>query len=294
MLLGTRNQTKTAKLMNCSFNQVNRIMHRSVARGLERRPKDVAFTNLSIDEKSFKKNHNYVTVLSSPLSGVVIDVCENRTKEATENLLKSVITEPNRDKVQTISLDMWKAYIESVNKVLPMAKKVHDRLHLIKYLNDALDKVRRREVKHHEELKNSRYALLKNTENLTEKQRIKFESIQEANLEVSKAWRIREDFKAIFGSQNTEEALNLFWKWGASVIRTNIDEMKKVAKMFNNHLNGVCNAMVENFSNAMAERLNGKIQEVKSTARGYRTFNNFRNAILFFNGELQLYPLNSQ
>lgn len=144
MLLGTRNQTKTAKLMNCSFNQVNRIMHRSVARGLERRPKDVAFTNLSIDEKSFKKNHNYVTVLSSPLSGVVIDVCENRTKEATENLLKSVITEPNRDKVQTISLDMWKAYIESVNKVLPMAKKVHDRFHLIKYLNDALDKVRRR------------------------------------------------------------------------------------------------------------------------------------------------------
>jgi len=60
--------------------------------------------------------------------------------------------------------------------------------------------------------------------------------------------------------------------------------------MFNNHLEGVCNALVERFSNAMAERLNGKIQEVKSVGRGYRTFKNFRSAILFFHGGLSLYP----
>lgn len=73
-------------------------MHRAVKRGFDRRPKDVAFTNLSIDEKSFKKNHKYVTVLSSPLSSVVIDVCEGRTKEATKSLLSDVISESNRDK----------------------------------------------------------------------------------------------------------------------------------------------------------------------------------------------------
>ena len=67
---------------------------------------------------------------------------------------------------------------------------------------------------------------------------------------------------------------------------------EQVAKMFNNHLKGVCNAMVESFSNAMAKRLNGKIQEIKTVARGYRTFKNFRSAILFFNGGLQLKPLN--
>ena len=73
-------------------------------------------------------------------------------------------------------------------------------------------------------------------------------------------------------------------------MKTNIKEVIKVAKMFNNHLEGVCNAMVESFSNAMAERLNGKIQEVKSVGRGYRTFKNFRSAILFFHGNLNLYP----
>jgi transposase len=132
--------------------------------------------------------------------------------------------------------------------------------------------------------------LLKNKENLTDKQQIVFEHIQAANYQVSKAWRIREDFKDIFGSQSITDAITLFIKWGASVLNSHIKEVSKVAKMFNNHIKGVCNALTKSFSNAMSERLNGKIQEIKTVGRGYRTFKNFRSAILFFNGGLNLYP----
>ena len=66
--------------------------------------------------------------------------------------------------------------------------------------------------------------------------------------------------------------------------------MLKVAKMFNNHIAGVCHALVSKYSNAMAERLNGKIQQIKTIARGYKTFENFRIAILFFHGGLSLFP----
>jgi transposase len=69
-----------------------------------------------------------------------------------------------------------------------------------------------------------------------------------------------------------------------------IKEIDKVVEMFNNHISGVINALLTNLTNAMAERLNGKIQELKTVARGYRTFTNFRSAILFFNGGLDLYP----
>ena len=65
LLKATKNQTQTAKLLRCGFNVINRIIHRSVERGMKRRPKDVAFSHLSIDEKSFKRGHQYVTVLSS-------------------------------------------------------------------------------------------------------------------------------------------------------------------------------------------------------------------------------------
>jgi transposase len=67
--------------------------------------------------------------------------------------------------------------------------------------------------------------------------------------------------------------------------------MIKVVDTFKNHIRGIINAMVTSFSNSMAERLNGKIQEIKSTARGYRRFENFKSAILFFHGGLYLYPL---
>lgn len=290
LLKATKNQTQTAKLLRCGFNVVNRIIHSSVKRGMERRPKDVAFKHLSLDEKSFSKGHQYISVLSSPLAGCVIDVIAGRDKQATKALLEQVITPENRDFVETVSVDMWKAYLSSIEEILPKADIVHDRFHLIKYLNDAIDKVRRREVKHHEELKNSRFVLLKNKENLTDNQQIIFEHIQAANYQVSKAWRVREDFKDIFASASIEDAFPLFIKWGASVLNTNIKEVIKVAKMFNNHLKGVINALTQSYSNAMAERLNGKIQEIKTVGRGYRTFANFRSAILFFHGGLDLYP----
>ena len=290
LLKATKNQTQTAKLLRCGFNVINRIIHNSVERGMKRRPKDVPFSHLSIDEKSFKKGHKYVTVLSSPLSGCVIDVVEGRDSEATKSLLEKVITPDNRQAVKTVSIDMWKAYLNSVEQILPKAKIVHDRFHLIKYLNEAIDTIRRKEVKYQEGLKNSRFVLLKNKENLTDKQQIIFEHIQAGNYQVSKAWRVRENFKAIFNSENLEHAFSLFIKWGASVLRTNIKELVKVAKMFNKHIKGVINALTTSFSNAMAERLNGKIQEIKTAARGYRTFKNFRSAILFFHGGLDLYP----
>ena len=290
LLKASKNQTKTSKLMRCGFNVVNRIMHLSVKRGMDRRNySELTFDYLSIDEKSFKKGHQYITVLSHPASGCVLDVEDNRTKEACKKLLDKSLTTEQLNKVSAISMDMWKAFIQTAQEILPNASIVHDRFHLIKYLNEAIDKVRRREVKQHQDLKNSRYALLKNPENLTERQRIHFEAIADANYEVSKAWQVRENFKALFSKGKLMATLS-FLQWANDATKRKIKEVDKVVEMFKNHLSGVVNALLINLTNAMAERLNGKIQELKTVARGYRTFTNFRSAILFFNGGLNLYP----
>lgn len=290
LLKASKNQTKTAQIMRCGFNVVNRIMHLSTKRGMERRNyTKLVFDQLSIDEKSFKKGHQYITVLSHPGSGCVLDVEEDRTKESCKSLFNRTLTETQLGQVTTISMDMWPAYINSAQELLPNAAITHDRFHLIMYLNKAIDQVRRREVKQHDELKNTRYALLKNPENLTEKQRIKFEAIIGANYEVSKAWQVRENFKDLF-SCGKLFAWTLYNKWTADSKRRKIKEIDKVVETFNNHISGVVNALIMNLSNAMAERLNGKIQELKTVGKGYRTFANFRSAILFFHGGLDLYP----
>ena len=291
LLKASKNQTKTAELMRCSFSVVNRIIHLSTERGMMRRDvSEMGFAHLSIDEKSFRKGHHYITVLSHPGTGTILEVEEHRTKQSCKLLLNKSLTEDQLAQVTTISMDMWTAFINTSKEMLPNAEIVHDRFHLIKYFNDAIDKVRRREVKQHEELKESRYALLKNQANLTEKQRLKFEAIRGANYEVSKAWQIRENFKDLFSS-DIASGFILYKRWVRDSLGKQVKEMTKVIDMFNNHMRGVINALTTNLSNAMAERLNGKIQEIKTVARGYRTFKNFRSAVLFFHGGLDLYPL---
>ena len=293
LLMATKNQTKTAEFLNCGFRLVNRIMHRCTERGMGLRSiSKVPFEHISIDEKSFRKGHKYVTVISHPSSGVILDVGEDRDGESVNKLLTNTFTDAQRNSMRTISMDMWKAYINSAKSHLPNAEIVHDKFHLIAYLNKSMDQVRRREVTENEVLINSRYALLKNEENMTQKQKGRFEIIKSSNLEVAKVWHIRENFKSLFDCYNEEkEAKALLSNWAYDSFMNNIHEVNKVILMFLDHTKGIVNALMSNLNNAMAERLNGKIQEVKIVGKGYRTFRNFRSAILFFHGGLNLYPL---
>lgn len=292
LLQSTKNQTKTAEFMNCSFRLVNRIIHSATIRGMTRRSiNKVPFEHICIDEKSFKRGHNYVTVLSHPKSGVVLNVGENRDTRSAERLLENTFTAKQLDNMNTVSMDMWRPYINAVQHKAPNAEIVHDKFHLIKYLNESIDKVRRREVKRHHVLKNSRYILLKNQENLTEAQRVKYQMIQDANFEVTQAMQIREYFKSFFDYCHDEiGAIELLVNWAQDAYKKCIKEVNKVVKMFLKHGKGVVNALISGINNAMAERLNGKIQEIKVSARGYRKFENFRSAILFFHGGLDLFP----
>ena len=279
-LLATKNQTQTMKLMRCSFDIVNRILHRVTQRGLARRQEDEIIEEIGIDEKSFRKGHRYASVLSDTKGGRVLEVEENRTRLACQKLIEKGLTEKHNEPLKRISMDMWEWFEAAAEEKLPEAEIIHDKFHLVKYLNEAIDKVRRQEVKEHQELKESRYALLKNEENLTEKQRIKFDEIRAASYEVSKAWQAREDFKDSFQNASVEEAEEIFENWNQAVKKSGIAEVIKVAEIFANHLRGVLNAMTSTTSNAIAERLNGKIQLLKSVGRGYRKFENFRSAIL--------------
>jgi len=109
---------------------------------------------------------------------------------------------------------------------------------------------------------------------------------------VARAWQARENFKDLFSSSTLRRTADqLYMQWASETMNRKITELSKVVDMFNAHMRGVLNALASPFSNAMAERPNGKIQQLKSVGRGYRTFANFRSAILFFHGGPNLYPL---
>lgn len=103
---------------------------------------------------------------------------------------------------------------------------------------------------------------------------------------------MRENFKSMFKSNtNARGCPILFDVCSAASLKLKIRAVSKVVEMFGRHLKGVIYTLANKFSNAMTERLNGKIQVLKSISRSYRTFENFRSTILFFYGGLDVCPL---
>lgn len=220
----SKNQTKTASYFDTSFDIVHGIMQRAVQRGLSRRNLE-GIRHLSLDEKSFGNGQKYLSVLSDPIDKCVLDIIEGRKAEDTEELLVSTMSAEQLGKIWTISMDMWKAYMSTAEEILPQADIIHDKFHTAKYLNKAVDEVRKQEVKHEEILKKSKDIFLKNKENWTESQTLKFEEVNRINLKTSQDWQMKENFKGIYNQGGKQVCMNYFEDWyksTASAVRFRI------------------------------------------------------------------------
>ena len=278
-----------------SWDEVDGIMQRAVRRGLERRELTLP-SQIGVDEKSFQKHHEYVTVVSDRLSGDVIHVADGRGKQALQDFYRQ-FPEESREAIDTVSMDMWGPYIEATMALVPGAadKIAFDKFHVAGHLGEAVDRVRRRENKElraegDERLKGTKYSWLKNPQNFTEEKWTSFASLRESTLKTAKAWAMKETAMGLWDFRSYGRARSEWNKWCCWVLRCRIEPMKEKARMIREHLYGILNAVVAGAHNAAAEGLNSVIQWIKYTARGFRSRERFRNAIYFHLGGLDLYP----
>ena len=143
VLQAVRSKVQAQGLTELSWDQVDRIMERAVARGLARRSLE-GLSYLGLDEKSFGKGHDYVSVLHDVVGRRVLDLVPERTREAADTLW-AAIPEAQRQAVAAVAADMWQPYLEATRAAVPQAAIVHDKFHCAKELNKAVDLVRRRE-----------------------------------------------------------------------------------------------------------------------------------------------------
>jgi len=136
-----------SRLMGLSWNAVDGIMQRAVARGLLRREQHCV-AHLGVDETAFKKRHDYVSIVSDQTTGHVLHVGSDR-KKATLGAWYASLTPEQLASNTSISMGMWPAFINATLACVPEAenKIAFDKFHVAKYLGDAVDKVRREEHK---------------------------------------------------------------------------------------------------------------------------------------------------
>jgi len=294
VLTAARSVEEARKLLGLNWHQVEAIKSRAVERGLKRR-EEVAIPTIGIDEKQFRSGHRYISSLVDLEGGRVLDVVEERTEDACKTLISQALTPSQQEQVTAVALDMWKAYANAVTEKLPQADIVHDRFHISQHLNEAVDKVRRKENRQLIEqgdgrLKGSKYLWTTNEENLKEEFVDTFSCLKNSDLKVARAWAIKELFRDFWGYTYAGWAKRHFEEWYSWAIRSRLDPIKEKARMIKSHLANILTYFKHRISNAVAEGLNSKIQSVKANARGYRSFNGFRNSILFYCGGLDMAP----
>ena len=293
--LRAASQQAVAELLHLSWDEIHRIMERAVERGLARREAEpIAY--LGIDEKAFRKGHRYVTLVNDLEGSRVLYVSEERKKESLDGFWET-ITEEQRDAIRGVAMDMWEPYLASLKEHLPEAEKkiVFDKFHIAGHLGEAVDKVRRGENKvlrasGDDRLVGSKYDWLRNPINFSVEDWREFRALRESNLKTARAWALKETAMRLFDYCYEGVARKYFRRWYYWATHSRLRSVIAVARMLNGRLENILTYLKHGITNATSESLNAKIQWVKYTARGFRNLANFKTAIYFHCGGLDLVP----
>lgn len=293
MLQACQNRTKGQSILKISWDEMNHIMVKAVERGMSRR-KVEQIKYVGIDEKSLGRGHNYVTIMSDLDRGRVIDVAEKNETASVDSLWQAM-PKKQRNGVIAVSMDMWEAFINSTKENVKQADIVHDKFHIVSKLCEAVDNVRKKEQAEFLKenigaLTGTKFLWLKNPERMTDDQKERFKKLRKDQFAVGRAWNLKEIFRHFWDYVYEKPARGFFKRWYFAATHSRLVPMIKVARTIQNHFEDIITYLKHRITNAFAEGINSKIQQVKTVARGFRGFVNYRNAILFYCGKLDLYP----
>lgn len=247
------------------------------------------------DETSRKKGHEYVTVAVDLQEKRVLFVTEGKDEKTIDRLKEHFVTkEVPPEQIEQVSIDMSPAFIAGISNNFPKAEITFDRFHIVKLLNEAMDKVRKDERREHEALKGHKYTFLKSNKHLSVRQKKEREELIELYPNLGQAYRLKELFNDFWHFSDNEEAVSFLAYWCDLVEEAAILPFMKFVAMIKSHWSGVVNYIKSNISNGVLESINSKIQLAKRRARGFRNTANFINIIYFIAGKLNFdYPLYS-
>jgi len=287
-----------ARRLGLTWEEANGIVERAVRRGLARRS-SVAGRRLGIDEHSYLKHFQFVTMVVDLDEQTVLHVADDRSAETLASYFESLSID-ERLAIEAIAMDMWDPYRRTVRDYVPDGdmKIVFDKFHVMRHVIEAMDQVRRREQRAlrkrgDRRLTGTKFLWLKNQvgrHDFTAASRRQFRRLRESTLKSARAWAMKEAFRHIWDYRSIPAARAFFDRWQAWAVRSRLRPMIHVAGIIRRHLENILNYITHRITNAVTEGLNAKIQWIKYSSRGFRDRERFKRAIYFHCGGLDLDP----
>lgn len=249
--------------LGISWDEAWGIMERAVRRGLKRRIAK-PIKELAVDETSFQKRHEYVTVLVDRATGTVIDVLGDRKKTTLKKWLQE--NKIQLREVKTVTMDMWEAFITAVQEEIEGAetKICFDRFHVAAHFGKAVDKVRAAEHRElskegRSTLKRTKHDWLRSKANGGYKDKRAFLRLTKMHLKTARAWHIKEVAQGLWDYIYKGVAERNWKSLLAWMSRCRLEPMIRVGRMVRKYLWGILNAVVHKATNASAESINAVI-----------------------------------
>ena len=294
-MLQAANVKRAAAILRISWDQAWHLMERAVLRGRAAKG-SVVPRQIGVDEKAISKGHHYMTLVCDPEAATIEYIGEGRKEESLAAYFAAFDAD-QRANIEAISLDMWPAYINACRAHVPQAdeKMVFDRFHIMQHVGNGVDRVRKQEHKTllgqgDDTLTGSKYLWLYNPANMPEKARERFAQIKHGHLKTGRAWALKEALRELWDYQSTGWARRFWDRWYFWATHSRLPPMIDAAKLIARHLPNVLTYFKHPITNAVAEGLNSKIAAVQKRACGFRNPDNFKIAVYFHCGGLNLFP----
>ena len=251
------------------------------------------------DEMNRRKGHNYLTVFADLLAKRVLFATPGKDASVWEAFAAELLRHNGHPKaIQYVAIDMSPAYIKGVSNNLGTAQVVYDKFHVIQYVVEACDQIRKIESRadagKRDLLERTRWMWLKNRVNWTEKEAQKWESMALERCVTGMAYEMRLVLQGIYQWKDVGEAKKLFGNWCAWVQAMReqtgelLEPMARAARMIEGHLEGILAHWTQGLTTAFMEGLNSLFSAVKRKARGYRSVEYMTTMLYFVAGKLTL------
>jgi transposase len=232
---------------------------------------------IGIDEVSVRKGHTYRIVVSDLERKRPIWFGGEDRSEKSLDLFYKVLGEKKSQGIQLAVMDMWKAFHKSTSKQAPQAAILFDKFHVIRHLNEALDKVRKSEYarlsgKDRRFIKGQKYTLLSRRENLDTEGRFALRTLLKANKRLNAAYLLKESFSQLWEYKKEGWARKFFDNWRCSLKWQRLRPFEEFAEMIESHWDGIAAFIQseEKVSLGFVEGLNNKIRVIQRRAYGLR------------------------
>lgn len=283
------------RILRISWDAAWGLMERAVTRGRHRKTRTVV-RRIGVDETATAKGHCYLTLVCDLEEGTVEHIAEDRKQESLEGYYAGLAQE-QLDGIEAVAMDMWEPYIQATRARVPDAaeKIVFDRFHVMGHVAKAVDTVRKQEHRERmasgdDTLKGSKYLWLYSRENVPARRRDEFNALMRQALKVGRAWAIKEALRRLWHYVSPASGWKFWKRWYVWATHSRLTPIRKAARTVRGHIDNILTYYQHPVTNAMSEGLNSQIQKIKSMACGFRNTQNFKTAIYFHCGGLDLYP----